>query len=243
MTVSGNYELVSRADWEKVSDELSKGWMNSDIPERNWKITQKEREMVARGDFSLPVFATFLDLVQTAIKSGKLRDRSNAHMLLEVGAGSAWYGELLRLADVPCFYGACDYSPAFKEFAKVYAPLFPYTVADATNLPFFAKSRDIVVLGGCLLHIFDWRLVLQEAARVSSRWVLATRVPVSIKPTEMYKKVAYDVPCFEWLFSEKEFVDVAYQKKLVLKEYKFITGDQMSASGAHFSYLFKKMES
>lgn len=235
MIVSGKYEEVPEGIEAEVFRSLANAWKTRSIPERNWKITETERERVSRGDFSLPIHATFLEIM----KQAGVSPRTRGTRILEVGAGSAFYGEVLRKAGLACQYEACDYSEAFRDFAQKQFPGTPYTVAEATKLPWKDGEFRIVVLGGCLYHIEDWHRAILEATRVSSFWVAATRNPVSETEgrTKLFRKLAYDIPCPEWTFDSKEFWE-AFRKCGLIRTFDTkVFGD---AKYAHISCLFRK---
>ena len=235
MIVSGKYEEIPNGIEPEVFRSLGNAWKSPSIPERNWSVTQQERERVYRGDFSLPIHATFLEIM----KQASLSARTRGTRILEVGAGSAFYGELLRRAGFACQYEACDYSEAFRDFVRKQFPATPYTVAEATSLPWKDREYKMVVLGGCLYHIYDWRKAILEAARVSSLWVVATRNPVSetLGRTKLYRKLAYDIPCPEWTFDLGEFWAAFKEAGLVRTFDTRVFGD---ATYAHVSCLFRK---
>ena len=235
--ISGDYQEIPKAKWEVVLSETKDAWKNQEIPLRSWEAAKGERLMVRNKDFSLPVFDTFLNLVQVAMFRDKLKNPS----ILEIGAGNAFYGELLLAAGVTCRYQACDHSMTFREFTLQRNPSLRYVLADATKLPHDDQSIDIVVVGGCLLHVPSWKKALREAYRVSKKWVMVTRVPVTERrSTTLYKKLAYDVPCLEWLFSKKDFYEATKEAGLYLEDVRFVTGDP---DEGHYSYLFSKVES
>lgn len=235
MIISGKYEEIPHGIETEIFRSLGNAWKDPNIPERNWTVTQSERDAVARGDFTLPIHATFLEIM----KQAGLSSRTRGTRILEVGAGSAFYGELLRRAQIGCQYEACDYSEAFRDFARKKFPETPYTVAEATQLPWKNGEFKIVILGGCLYHIEDWRRAIREAARVSSLWVVATRNPVSETEARstLYRKLAYDIPCPEWTFAAVDFW-AAFKDSGLTRTFDLrVFGD---AKYAHVSCLFRK---
>lgn len=194
-----------------------------------------ERKAVYDGNMGLPVYRSFLELVTMA----GLGHETGDWTVLEIGAANGWYGELLRLAGIGCAYEASDYSEAFKANACRLWPGLAYTVADACALPFWNGSKDIVISGGVILHVEDWRKAISEAARVAKSSVLLARTPISIhQPTALFEKTAYGVRCLEWRFQEKDIEEAIGRSELAVSATRTIFGD---ASYAHVSYLLKKV--
>jgi SAM-dependent methyltransferase len=235
MIISGKYEEIPDGISAEVFRSLGNAWKHREIPERNWTVTQSERDRVYRGDFSLPIHATFLSIM----KQCNVSPRTRGTKILEVGAGSAFYGELLKRAGLSCQYEACDYSEAFRDFARQKFPETPYTVADATKLPWKPGEFRIVILGGCLYHVEDWRAAIREATRVSNLWVVATRNPVSETQgrTKLFRKLAYDIPCPEWTFDAADFWSAFQESGLVRTFDVKVFGDEKYA---HISAVFRK---
>jgi ubiquinone/menaquinone biosynthesis C-methylase UbiE len=111
-------------------------------------------------------------------------------------------------------------------------------VAHADRLPFWDHSKDVVISGCCILHVEDWRKAVSEATRVSRSWVLFTRTPISkTRPTALFSKTAYDVPCLEWRFAEEDVLRAFREARLTLHAEKAIFGND---EYAHVSYLLRK---
>lgn len=233
MESSREYQEVPPEEKDSVWDRLENAWHMKDVPFRQWEVTRKERDQVRAGDFSLPVYATFLELIRLA----GFGPGTAARGVLEIGASNAWYNELLRLAGIACRYEGLDYAEGFREHVREIYPGLPYTVGNAMALPFESRSKDTVVSGSCILHCRDWRLAAREAARVASRYVIFTRTPVSRKhPTKLFQKLAYDVPCLEWRFAEDDVLLEFTAAGLRLLAVRKIFGDD---DYAHISYLLE----
>lgn len=230
MKVSADYEEIPRAGWEEAWRALAGAWQDPRIPARQWEASRLERDAIDRGDYSLPVYSSFLALIDEA-------GAGSGVGVCEIGAANGWYGELLRRSWPGIRYEAVDYSEAFRDHARRLWPGLAYTVADACQLPFGDRSKEIVVSGGVLLHVADWKKAVWEAARVADRAVLFTRTPVSkTRPTALFRKTAYDVPCLEWRFNEGELANVLVGA-LEFRSSCRIFGDD---DYAHVSYLFRK---
>lgn len=89
--------------------------------------------------------------------------------VLDVGCNSGYQVELVPES---CVVHGVDVSPTLIEKAK--QRMASAHVARAEKLPFEDKSCDVVIVSEILEHVFDARLVLREAARVSRRLVIGS---------------------------------------------------------------------
>jgi ubiquinone/menaquinone biosynthesis C-methylase UbiE len=88
-------------------------------------------------------------------------------------------------------------------------------VQDAVALRFDSDCFDIVVSGGCLLHIPDYERAIAEAARVSRKWVVFHRTPVvHVRGPVTYTKKAYGVDTLEIHFNEQLLFKSFYRHAL-----------------------------
>ena len=77
-------------------------------------------------------------------------------------------------------------------------------VQDATGLRHPDASYDIVLSGGCILHIPDYEGAIAEAVRVARRWVVFHRTPVlHMHGPITYTKKAYGIDTIEIHFNEQ----------------------------------------
>lgn len=175
---------------------LGTAWQDPAIPIRQLAIVEKELEIFRSGGIVAPF--TTLTKILSALPRGL--------SLLEIGASSAFNSEVLRIAGLDFRYEACDYSRAFKELAAVLYPGIPFTVADACDLPYPDEEFDVILSGGCLMHIEDYAQAMPETARVSSRYALFHRTPIlSRGKTVTFTKTAYGVEMPETHFNKAEF--------------------------------------
>ena len=78
---------------------------------------------------------------------------------------------------------------------------------DATQLSYMDQTFDVVISGGCLLHIPEYTQAIKETVRVSRKYVVFHRTPiVHMSGETVYTKKAYGVETFETHFNEQEFV-------------------------------------
>lgn len=128
--------------------------------------------------------------------------------VLEVGCGSGYYSEILpHLLGAPIQYTGLDYSAPMIELARKNYPDTPFHVGDATQLPFDDAAFDIVLNGGALMHIPDYRAAIRESVRVARHWCLFHTVPVlQRRATTLVRKNAYGAPTAEVVFNHADLL-------------------------------------
>jgi SAM-dependent methyltransferase len=199
-SVSTEYRPIDADKVETAADELRDSWKDAAIPERQRAIVAPQLEAYRAG---APV-AVFDALVE--IMSANIAGLAGLR-LLEIGCSSGYYSEVLDIKRLGLRYEGCDYSPAFIELARQLYPGLPFAVEDATRLRYADESFDIVVSGGCILHIPEYERAIAEAARVSRRWVVFHRTPVlHMQGPVTYAKKAYGVDTIEIHFNEQALV-------------------------------------
>jgi ubiquinone/menaquinone biosynthesis C-methylase UbiE len=189
-----------RASTSPNSGRLRDAWMDDGIP-----VQQREgveRELAAyRSGARVAVFDALVDVLDDNIP--RLAGRS----LLEVGCSSGYYSEVLRIANLEVAYSGCDYSKAFVTMARAMYPGVQFDVQDATALSYGDHSFDIVISGGCLLHIGEFEKAIAESSRVAREYVVFHRTPVlHFSGTTFYTKHAYGVEMLEIHFNEQQLV-------------------------------------
>jgi SAM-dependent methyltransferase len=198
--VSDSYEPIMPEQARALSAVLGAAWQDPNIPLLQLAIVLPQLAAFGRGE-PVPVFDALVDLVRRVPEVGR-------KSCLEVGCSSGYYAEVLRLRGIETRYSGCDYSPALLELARSRYPGIEFDTCDATDLGYPDGAFDVVVSGGCLLHIFDYPRAIAEAARVAREVVIFHRTPViHVHPTMFYRKLAYGVPCIEIHFNETELLD------------------------------------
>ncbi len=195
--ISDNYRKLELTEVPKIAAELENAWQDPAIPRRQWVgVVRAEMERLRQGQW-LPHF----EILVRAVKRAGLEHPS----LLDVGASSGFYSEILQLGGVSCKYTALDYSDEYRKLAKELYPGIEFQLGDARALPFKDRQFDIVLSGCCIIHIFEVEKVISESARVASRWVILNRTPVLMGvPTTYYEKRAYGVRTLEIHYGELE---------------------------------------
>jgi 2-polyprenyl-3-methyl-5-hydroxy-6-metoxy-1,4-benzoquinol methylase len=196
---------------EEINDALAASWQDPEIPRRQYdQCTRTELANYAKG---LPVLP--YDVLVTILKENIV---DLDHMrLLEIGCSSGYYSEVIRIKGIGAEYAGCDYSEPFITVARELFPNVDFQVQDACKLGYSDQSFDVVVSGGCLLHILKYEQAITEAARVSRRYVVFHRTPVfHRKETTYYLKTAYGVKMFEIHFNERELLQWMHRAGLAV---------------------------
>ncbi|MGH2566895.1 MAG: class I SAM-dependent methyltransferase [Bacteroidota bacterium] len=161
--------------------------------------------------------------------------------VLEIGCGAGYYQAVTaRLLPSSLFYGI-DVSQALIECAKRDYPRGVFDVGTAESLPYANGQFDMTVLGSVLGCCDDWLKAIEEAFRVSGRYVMLHRMAMHNNPTwpdvMNSVKTAYDVRMAERIFSQK--VIMKKLKQHGVRAGNSLTWDQ-SSEGFQASYLFEK---
>lgn len=217
---------------DKVSPKLLNGWKADSIPSaQNIVVSQELQEMYAGRQ--IKPYSVLAEAVRiTGQENGEL---------IEVGCATGYYYEVLQhLLGHNIKYHGIDYSEAMISEAKRKYPGIPFEVGNAVKLSIADGCCDILISGCVLLHVPDFRSAIAESARVSRKWVIFHRTPVTNGETCYYKKKAYGVPCIEVHFGYDEFISVCESHGLHLKkEFIISSGD----SDHMVTYLFEKIKS
>ncbi len=211
--VSTDYIEITEA--EALARPLADAWQNPSIPEQQLALTDGELQRWRRGEDIAP-FKAF-------VKALLLLPRS-AQSLLEIGCGVGHYAEVIPTGDF--HYTGVDYSEEFIRVAKARRPWWKFEVMDALALEYDDIEFDVAISSCCILHIVDWRKALAEACRVSRRYVILHRTPVSDEPTRYFLKKAYGVECVEIHFNRAEVIGAMRAKDFEFKSEIFVTEGQ-----------------
>lgn len=197
IAISTGYRRLADEEVSAVAKALDDAWQHPALPMRQWiTCVRGELERYRSGQ----KFAHFEALIN-AIKRTQLLTPS----VLEVGAASGYYSQVLTIGGVDCEYTGVDYSEAYERLARELYPGIRFKVGDARALPFDDSSFDIVISGCVVIHVADYEKVIAESARVASKFVVMARTPVTIK-TAYFEKLAYGVPTLEIWLGEDELL-------------------------------------
>jgi hypothetical protein len=94
-----------------------------------------------------------------------------------------------------------------------------------------------------VLHVHDWAAALRETLRVTSRYAILHRTPVTSASTATFTKKAYGVRLVEWVFNEGELLDACAKvgfslvQQLDLNEQATLSNDGFSPNNRSYLLL------
>lgn len=113
-----------------------------------------------------------LEIRETALK--KLACKINeGERILDIATGSGYLVRNLLDKNANAFIVCLDVDSKSLSKTRSELPDMNYVRADARHLPFKNSSFDCVVTWSALVHINDWRGVIDESFRVSKRMLTA----------------------------------------------------------------------
>lgn len=197
MGVSEDHREVTAAEYAAFTETQRDAWHLPEVAAQQRTLVDDELDCLCAGE-DVPVFNVLQALV------GAISPAPDS--ILEVGCASGYYHEVLQLGGWRGSYLGIDYSAALIDLARHYHPGGAFLVADATALGDIGPF-DLVISGGCLMHIPRWRTAMDESVRVARGPVIFHRTPVVLGgETSYWVKLAYGVPCAEIHFGEAEFL-------------------------------------
>lgn len=228
--ISGHYRPVAATDVDAVARTFEAAWQDPEIPRRQYEsVVKQELEDLKRGKWSAP-FKALRDIF------GNMRGINQEWSLLDVGASSGYYLDVLRAIGFRGAYTALDMSPYYGDLARELYPEIDFKVGSATELPFEDKSFDILLHGACIMCTRDYHKAIREAARVARHIVVFHRTPIYLDDTrtQFFMKTAYGVPSLEIFFNEDEILGSFVNSGL-----KLVSSVDVFRDGnfAHRSYL------
>jgi SAM-dependent methyltransferase len=230
--ISDSYRKLEAAEVPAIAHELENAWQDPSIPRRQWiGVVRGEMERLRAGQW-LPHF----EILIRAVKLTGLATPS----LLDVGASSGFYSEILKLGGVSCRYTALDYSSEYMRLAGELYPGIDFHLGDARDLPFADGAVEIVLSGCCLIHIYEAEKVIAESARVASKFVIMNRTPVMMGvPTTYFEKRAYGVRTLEIHYNESDLFAMFAKHALEVVSSEDVYTDPENLY-AHRTYLLRK---
>jgi ubiquinone/menaquinone biosynthesis C-methylase UbiE/predicted O-methyltransferase YrrM len=183
----------------EVSDAMTSAWKDERIPVRQRALVQQELAAMYAGQPPI-VYQVLADILRPYVFPNC--------SILEIGCASGYYYESLEyLLNTSIAYTGLDYSKALVSMAKKYYPQAEFAVADGASLP-FGNNRFLVVVSSCiLLHVTNYKQHIAETTRVAEQFVVVHRTPICRqKPTQYFKKMAYNIETVELQFNETEIL-------------------------------------
>ena len=194
---------------EDLHSGLTDAWKNKAIPARQRALVERQLDELYRGELN-PPFRVLADLLDAVVPP--------AGGVLEIGCSSGYYYEILEyLLNRRLDYAGVDYSESFIAMARSFYPKARFEVADGSRLPFADRAFPTVISSCILLHTPNFRDHIRESVRVAGSFVIAHRTPVCRhKPTQLLKKLAYEVETVELRFNESEFLQAFLDEGMIL---------------------------
>lgn len=236
VAISENYRKLEAHEVDAVAAECENAWRDPSMPERQWNtVVAHELDAFRNGKPVLPynILLECLRLLPAESNTPETR-------LLDVGASSGYYSEVLKIGGFKFDYCGCDYSKFYKDFAESKFPGIRFFVADALQLPFAPGSHDIVLHSACLMHCPPYERAIYEAARAAKRYVIFHRTPiVEDSATVFYMKSAYGINCIEVHFNENELIGLFNKYGLRLMHSRELFFNKETKAGQK-SYVLEK---
>ncbi len=223
---------VRAIEKSEISNDLVCAWKDHSIPAKQRALTQQELEAMYKAK-PPKIYDVLAEVLRPYVYPGC--------PILEIGCATGYYYEILEyLLNKQISYTGVDYSEPLIFMAKNYYPKAEFVVADGTNLPFEDGQFPIVISSCILLHVPNYPQHITETARVAGEFIVAHRTPICRqKPTQYFKKFAYDVETIELRFNENEVISEFASNGLKLIEaYEYLSNredDQFEVT-----YLFRK---
>jgi ubiquinone/menaquinone biosynthesis C-methylase UbiE len=182
--------------------DLSSSWEKADFKQQ-WVIASQEIQQLKAGR-PPAVFASFISLMKNFIKD------TTRLSFLDCACTSGYYLDVIQTAlEHDIIYTGSDLAMSAVEMARARHPTVDWQVASVTALPFGTRSFDIVMASGLLEHVPDWRLGIDEITRVSSRYIILHRLPISQTGKFLNSEmVMYGVPTTRFAFAFHEIIDL-----------------------------------
>ena len=179
-------------------------WKDSSIPSEQWKVAEKELELLRQGKPP-----RVYEVAASALRSIPGQDPLT---LLEAGCGCGYYSEVIPMLTGDRFvYTGGDYSDAMLAFARMKYPKISFLKLDLRNMDLPDHAYDIVLSGAVIKHIAEWQQAVKEIARVSKRYLVLHRTTVTSDVTSRKEQMSYGVPVYFQQFNRTELFDILKQ--------------------------------
>lgn len=227
--VSLGYSPIDVGD---ITDSQKEAWKDVSISRNQRNLVEAEISATLCG--SPPkVFMALLASLEPITNSG--------NSILEIGCASGYATEVLEyLLPRPVQYTGIDYSEAMISLARDFYPEHRFLVADATAIPLASDLFDVCISSCVLLHLSEPEAAVQEAIRLSRKYIVAHRTPICRnRPTHTSKKFGYGVEMFEHTFNEVEFLSM-FEKHGAFLVRTIPLIEDADRDSFTFNYIFEK---
>lgn len=206
-SVSSNYIEMEGDAADAESARLRDAWQADKLPQKQRALVDRQLADYRRGT-AIDVFEVLVQALRRIGVDGESK-AGQTMTVLEIGCSSGYYSEVFEIAGLRVDYTGADYSEAFIALAMQKYPALPFDVEDASALRYPANAFDVVISGGCLLHIPEYEAAVAETARVARRYAVFHRTPVVLdQPNRYFRKLAYGVETVEIHFNEPQFLEL-----------------------------------
>lgn len=177
-------------------------WKNSELPEEQLKIVDKQLEMMRKGNppSVYKVAAEALDAIPG----------DNNLTLLDVGCASGYYFEVISTLVGNRFdYTGSDYSDAMLTVARKRYLNTNFLKLDIRHIDLPDKAYDVVLSGAVIEHVKEWEEAIRELSRITKFYLILHRTPIT---DEMYhreeKRIYAGVPVFYNRFNKNDLMNL-----------------------------------
>lgn len=220
-----------------ISEDLKNSWKDESLPLLQWKIVESQLGQLNAG-LKVPEFEALLEVLSST-------DSSQLNTVLEIGCSSGYYSKVIERNFPNVIYTGIDFSTSFVEFGHQKFPGINLQVANAEELPFTEQEFDLVVSGSVLLHIENWTSAITESARVTKKYLVLHRTPVSSAKTKLFKKIAYGKSMIEWTFEESAIFEILKDLGFILLRDIYVYENQKiqdrASNPVQKTYLFERL--
>lgn len=232
-TISGNYRQLDSSEVDSVAAECAAAWRDPQIPMRQFEMVVRDEIAGYRNGERCAPFDALLNCLRPIVRQGM--------SLLDIGAASGYYSEVLKIGGLDIDYTGFDFSQSFRVMAELLYPGIKYQIGDARAIPVATESFDIVLTSAVIMHVREYEKCIHEAARVARDYVIFHRTPVFMhKPTAYFVKEAYGVPCLEIHFNEAELRYLFARNGLFLSHQQDVFWNAAEDFG-HRTYVTQKI--
>jgi len=232
--ISSEYRELLPEEVDDIARQYADAWQNPLLPALQYSECVLPELQKFRSRIPVPPFDALIACLE------KIPSVSS---ILDVGASSGYYRRVLDMSGYTMSYVGIDSSPAMVELGRrmFMRPDDKLDLGDACDLPYPDASFDVVLSGGTIMHIRDYEKAIAEMVRVSNKYVILHRTPVSFEqPMAFYLKKGYGVPMFEILFNQQELLRLCCdQYGLSLALFYTIFWNKERRSG-HRTFVFVK---